>query len=121
MSDPNGYAEPFKQLLAVAQESARESTEQTILLRQIAGALDKVEERHRSSSAETRRLLVDAVEAHTKALSVQVDNKAGEIVGRFDNEATWWHKAVWVMGIAMVVATLLGAGSQVWAIIERFH
>lgn len=99
----NGYAEPFRQLVEVSREQAQQSTEQTLLLRQIATTLERVEDRHRESSEETREVV------KTAATSVQT-----VVLAEMKSGEGWWKKAVIILG----VAGALGGANSVAHLVE---
>jgi hypothetical protein len=102
MSADNGYAEPFKQLLEVSRQSVAQSTEQTLLLRQLVESLKDVEDRHKDSTSHTRALALAA----TKELETT-------IIAEMRSGEGWWRKAVIIIG---VITALSGAGSVARAI-----
>ena len=102
MSMDNGYAEPFKALLEVSRQNVIQSTEQTLLLRQLVESLHDVETRHKESAAQTRALALAA----TKELETV-------IVSEMRSGEGWWRKAVIIIG---TITALNGAGSVLAAI-----
>ena len=100
MNEPgNGYAEPFRQLLAVSQESAAESAKHTLLLQQVVDYLKDVEGRHATSAMQTRESVRLASEQVQKSMIAEL--RAGDV---------WWKRMAWVVGIA---AALSGTGTVV--------
>jgi hypothetical protein len=102
MSEFNGYAEPFKQLLEVSRQSVAQSTEQTILLRQLVDSLKEVEDRHKESSFQSR----SAMEAATEKVKT-------DIIAEMRSGEGWWRKAVIIIGL---ITALNGAGNIARAI-----
>ena len=102
MSADNGYAEPFKQLLEVSRQNVAQSTEQTLLLRQLVESLRDVEDRHKQSTTQTRSLALAA----TKELETV-------IVSEMRSSEGWWRKAVIIIG---TITALNGAGTVLAAI-----
>lgn len=98
----NGYAEPFKALLEVSRQNVGQSTEQTILLRQLVESLHDVEARHREASEHTRALVTSTGTGIKDAIIAEM--RAGE---------GWWRKAVIIIG---VITALNGAGNVARAI-----
>lgn len=102
MSMDNGYAEPFKALLEVSRQNVIQSTEQTLLLRQLVDSLKDVEDRHKESTEMTRSLALAATK--------DIESK---IIAEMRSGEGWWRKAVIIIG---TITALNGAGSVLAAI-----